>query len=126
MRLIVVAAIESDGRLLLTRRPEGTHLAGLWELPGGKLEPGESPDEALRREVREELGVELTSSSPIVFSHHRYPEREVLLLFYRCTVASLPAYSPEGLELRWASLEEIDALAFPPANAPLLEALRRR
>lgn len=126
MRLIVVAAIESGGRLLLTRRPEGTHLGGLWELPGGKLEPGESPDDGLRREVREELGVELTSFAPIVFSHHRYPEREVLLLFYRCAVASLPASSPEGLELRWASLDEIDSLPFPPANAPLLEALRRR
>lgn len=126
MKLVVVGVIEYEGRLLLTRRPAGTHLAGLWELPGGKLEPGESPDDGLRRELREELGAEVTSLEPIVFSHHRYPEREVLLLSYRCSVAVPPTESPEGLELRWATLDEIDTLPFPPANAPLLAALRRR
>jgi 8-oxo-dGTP diphosphatase len=123
MRLVVVGIIQHGVRYLLTQRRAGSHLGGSWEFPGGKVEAGEAPADALRRELREELGAELADSEPLVFSHHRYPEREVLVLFYRCTLQGEVTASPEGLAVRWATLDEIAVLPFPEANAPALRLL---
>lgn len=116
-----------SARYVVTRRPtDADHLAGQWELPGGKVDPGESPSEALVRELREELGVEISEPRPLTFSWHAYAERTVLLLFFGAkTTAQSP--SPQALaatELRLLSRSELLALPWPAANAPLLDLLR--
>src|SRR5512142_2608430 len=104
MRTVIVAAgvgIEG-GRVLLSRRKRGTHLEGLWEFPGGKVEPGEDPRDALVRELREELGIEATVGDVVEVTFHRYAEKSVLLLFYE---ASRRAGSPQPRALDVAALE---------------------
>lgn len=123
--VVAIGIVERDGAYLVTRRPQGSHLEGMWEFPGGKLEPGESPAEAVARELREEVGAVVTTARPLTFAHHRYDDREVLLLFHRCLLAETPTRSPEGLEMRWATLDELRELPFPPANREALEALAR-
>lgn len=123
MILVAVAAILDGGQILLTRRRPDAHLGGMWELPGGRIEPDETPEEALRREVLEEVGVELEDVEPLTFSHHRYDEREVLLLFHRCRAATRPERSPEGLEMRWVPIATLPEVPLPPADGPLLAAL---
>ena len=124
VRLVVAAVVEDGGgRFLVARRPAGSHLAGLWEFPGGRVEPGEEPAAALVRELREELGVEAVAGDPITFAWHRDAQRDVLLLFYG---ASIRAGSPRGLEgqeVRWVSREELRELDTPPADAELVRRL---
>jgi 8-oxo-dGTP diphosphatase len=110
---------------IVTRRPAGVHLAGAWELPGGKVAPAEAPADALSRELSEELGVTVEPPRPLTFSHHRYPQREVLLLFYWTrTTADSPAPRPlAATDLRLVTRGELMALPMPPANAPLIAAL---
>ena len=112
----------------LTRRPDQVHLGGSWELPGGKIEPGETANAAIRRELAEELGVVVASAHPITFSAYRYPEKSVLLLFYDVTLTTdSPAPRPlEATELRLLTLEEILELDLPPANGPILARLASR
>ncbi len=86
--IVSAAVIWRDGRVLLTRRMQGTHLAGLWELPGGKVEEGEDPEQALVREVREECGVEVVVDDIFDVTFHRYPSKDVLLLFYGCRLSA--------------------------------------
>jgi len=123
----LVAHGERDGAptYVVTRRPEGVHLAGAWELPGGKVGADESPEIALRRELREELGVAVGPVTPLTFSWFAYPERTVLLLFFSAaTVVDSPAPAPlAATELRLVTREELLALELPPANTPLLAAL---
>jgi len=111
---------------VVTRGAAGTHLAGEWELPGGKVEPGETPQEALTRELEEELGIVAHASHPITFSRHAYPDRTVLLLFYEVVVAdhSPPPVARVADELRLLDRAALLALPMPPANAPLLRWLR--
>jgi 8-oxo-dGTP diphosphatase len=123
-RPVVVAAavIEADGRYLITRRERG-HLAGLWEFPGGKLAPGETLAEGLRREVREELGADVTVGERIDTVIYHYPGRTVELHFFRCAVAGGCVTPLEGQELAWVTPEELARYPFPPADASLLARL---
>ena len=122
--LIVVAAavVEREGRFLVTRRLEGTHLEGLWEFPGGKCEPGETIAGCLARELREELGVDSEIGSEIVTSEHAYPERTVRLHFRSCTISSDPK-PLLGQEIRWVTREELRLLDLPVADEELVRKL---
>jgi 8-oxo-dGTP diphosphatase len=131
MRTIVVAAavVLEGARVLLTQRKAGTHLAGAWEFPGGKVEAGEDPREALRRELREELGIEVKVGEIVEVTFHHYEEagKAVLLLFYEATrEAGSPA--PRAIDVaafRWAAREELRTEDFPPADVAVLEKVRR-
>jgi mutator protein MutT len=114
---------DAKGRILITRRPANTHLGGLWEFPGGKVRPGESPAQCAVREVKEEVGfaVEPTGRRPVI--EHVYPERHVRLHPIDCRLAGGEGFALEVQELRWVPVEELPAYEFPPANASLLKAL---
>ena len=117
---VAAAVLRRDGRLLITRRPPGAHLAGLWEFPGGKRKEGESHEECLRRELREELGVEAAVGTLLREVRHAYPEKVVHLRFYECR---LVRGEPEPIgcrELRWVLPDELASFEFPPADAELL------
>ncbi len=125
MRIVVLAAVvEEDGAFLLTRRLEGTHLAGTWEFPGGKCEPDETHAACLRRELMEELGVDADVGDEIFTITHAYPERTVELHFRQCTLKGAPV--PQiGQQMRWVRREDLGALEFPEADRDLIEMLRR-
>jgi len=120
---VAAALIVHEGRYLITRRKAGVHLAGFWEFPGGKREPSETLEDCLRREVREELGIEVTVPEPFRVIRHDYPEKSVELHFFRCSIqAGDPR--PLGCEaLRWVTPEELPQFPLPPADRPLVEAL---
>ena len=125
MSIIDVAAglVFEGGRLLITQRPPGGHLAGLWEFPGGKLESGESWEEALVRELREELGIDVVVGREFCRIQHAYPLREVRLRFYVCRIAS-GTPSPIGCSaLAWVGPEEFGRFEFPEADRQLLDRL---
>ena len=126
MRIHVAAAaiIDSDGRVLISRRAEHQHQGGLWEFPGGKLEAGESASEALTRELREELGLRPLAFEPLIRIHHRYSDREVLLDFFRVTRYAGQPRGLEGQPLRWLRPEQMQASDFPAADRPVINALR--
>lgn len=114
------------GQLLITQRLAGAHLAGLWEFPGGKREPAETYEECLRRELHEELGVQVLVHEEIERITHRYPEKTVHLRFFRCTLAEGSA-EPRALgcaAVAWVTRETLGNYAFPAADARLLEWLR--
>ena len=121
---VAAGLLAQDGRYLITQRRAGVHLGGLWEFPGGKREADELLEDCLRRELREELGIEITQ--PVLFRviRHEYPEKSVELHFFRCSIASgLPR--PLGCEdLRWVTPEELGQFPLPPADQPLVDALR--
>jgi mutator protein MutT len=119
---VVAAIIESGDRFLLTRRLPGTHLAGLWEFPGGKIASGEAHDVALCREIREELDVEIDVGELQYQTIHTYPERIVELYFYRCQLRGTPR-PLLGQEMRWVARSELAGLGFPPADAELIDLL---
>jgi len=119
---VVAAIIEQDGRFLLTRRPSGTHLEGLWEFPGGKIDEGETDQQALVRELREELDVEAIVGKLEFQTTHAYPERTVSLFFYRCTLQGQPR-PVLGQQIRWVTREELAALGLPPADEELVRRL---
>jgi 8-oxo-dGTP diphosphatase len=116
--LVVVAAavVIRDGEVLLTRRAEGQHLAGLWEFPGGKLEQGESPEEALVRECREECDIEVGVGEILEVTHHRYPEKDVLLLFYRCELRSGEVRHLQVADHAWVAPADLGSFRLPPAD----------
>jgi len=123
--LVAAAVIERDGRYLITRRQPGVHLSGQWEFPGGKCEPDETLHACLRRELREELNVDVTVGDVLLTTTHDYPERRVELHFVRCGLEGEPA--PQlGQEMRWTPREELNALEFPPADAELIRILTDR
>jgi mutator protein MutT len=123
--LVTAALIERDGRFLLTRRLEGTHLAGTWEFPGGKCEDGESLEHCLVRELKEELDVEASVGEEVFRVRHAYAGRVVQLHFFACEVAG-PPRPLLGQQMRWVSRSELRGLPFPEADAALIERLADR
>ena len=119
---VVAAVLEEHGRICITTRPEGTHLAGYWEFPGGKVEPGEDPTEALIRELREELAVEIEVGPLLHRSNFSYPDRRVELSFYASRPKGVPT-PQQGQELRWVKRDELTTLSFPPADKELIRKL---
>lgn len=123
----VVAALVRDGdKFLICRRPEGKRCAGCWEFAGGKVEPGETEAQALAREWREELGVELRVGDVLADVTHAYPDLTVHLTLYAAAVASGVPRALEHSQLRWISPREAGGYAFCPADARLLEQLEGR
>jgi mutator protein MutT len=125
-RLIVVLAaiIERDGRVLLTRRLEGTHLAGLWEFPGGKCEPHETHEACLARELMEELGVACNVGEEVLTTEHAYSDRLIRLHFRRCVLLSEPQ-SMLGQQMQWVAKDALDTLAFPAADAEIVAWIKK-
>ena len=125
-RHIQVAAglISWEGRYLITRRKQGAYLGGLWEFPGGKREPGESLEDCLRREIREELGIEITP--PVLFRviSHDYPDKSVELHFFRCLIYGGQPRPLGCDDLRWVAPAEFKNFEFPLADLSLLETLK--
>ena len=122
-RLVVVAAvIERDDYFLVTRRQDGVHLAGFWEFPGGKVADGESHSSALRREIQEELDVDVVVRDRLLETSHEYPERIVELFFYRCDLLGTPR-PLIGQEMAWVGRRELPSLNFPPADDELIRRL---
>lgn len=132
MRTIQVAAavLLERGKVLLTQRKTGAHLEGAWEFPGGKVEPGEDPRDALRRELREELGIETTVGEIVDVTFHRYEDADkaVLLLFFEA--ARTPeSPEPQALDVaafEWAGKEKLDPARFPPADVAVLKKVAAR
>jgi 8-oxo-dGTP diphosphatase len=120
--VVTAAVIERDGAYFVTRRQRGVHLEGFWEFPGGKCDPGESLEDCLRRELREELGVEAEVGHEIFTVTHEYPERSVELHFMACTLRGTPA-PLLGQEMRWVRREDLRSLQFPPADDELIAVL---
>ena len=127
-RLLVCAAalIDADGRVLMAKRPEGKSLAGLWEFPGGKVEEGERPEVALIRELKEELGIDVTESclAPLTFASHAYENFHLLMPLYVCRRWKGIAQGMEGQELKWAYAKDLRDLPMPPADIPLIAHLQ--
>ena len=121
-----VALIDPDGRVLLAQRPEGKHLAGLWEFPGGKVQPGETPEAALIRELEEELGIDVEASclAPFTFASHAYPDFHLLMPLYVCRKWSGIVTAREGQRLAWVRSGRLGDYPMPPADKPLVAMLR--
>ena len=120
--LVAAAVIERDGRVLVTRRQAGVHLAGYWEFPGGKCEPGEPLGDCLRRELLEELNVHASVGETLLTTSHAYPDRQVTLHFMQCDLLGEP--TPQlGQEMRWVPRRTLGELTFPPADVELIRRL---
>jgi 8-oxo-dGTP diphosphatase len=121
-----VALIDPDGRVLLAQRPEGKSMAGLWEFPGGKVEAGESPEDALIRELHEELGIETWNSclAPLTFASHAYDDFHLLMPLFACRKWQGTPQPREGQRLAWARAQQLRDFPMPPADIPLIPILR--
>ena len=125
MILVVAAIIRRDETILLTRRPPDAHLPNLWEFPGGKVEPGESLIEALRRELLEELGVHAEVRDEYYATIHHYPGKTIDLHFFNCTIIDGEPRAIEVAEFRWVKSADLRAYEFPKADLELVERLAR-
>jgi 8-oxo-dGTP diphosphatase len=127
MVLVSAAAlVDADGRVLLAQRPAGKAMAGLWEFPGGKVNPGETPETALIRELAEELGIDVTASglAPFTFASYSYPDFHLLMPLYVCRKWSGIPVAREGQHLTWVRPARLGNYPMPPADAPLVAMLR--
>ena len=129
MKVVLVSAvalIDSEGRVLLAQRPAGKSMAGLWEFPGGKVEPGELPEHALVRELKEELGIDTWKSclAPLTFASHSYPEFHLLMPLFVCRKWEGIAHGREGQSLAWVRPDRLRDYPMPPADLPLIPILR--
>ena len=124
--VVAVALVDIDGRVLLQQRPYGKSMAGLWELPGGKLVEGESPEVALIRELKEELGIDITGSclAPLTFASHHYVDFQLLMPVYACRIWGGTPMGKEGQALKWVRPVNMNELPMPPADLPLVPLLR--
>jgi 8-oxo-dGTP diphosphatase len=125
--LVVAAAlIDADGRVLLARRPTGKSMEGQWEFPGGKIEPGETPEQALIRELKEELGIDVTESclAPLAFASHDYDHFHLVMPLYAIRQWRGQPTAKEGQTLAWASKDKFNSYPMPPADIPLVAQLR--
>ena len=120
--LVAAAVIEDHGRYFVTRRQHGVHLEGYWEFPGGKCEEGESLEACLRRELKEELGAEVTIGAEVFTVTHTYPDRDVELHFLACAFLNAPM-PLLGQEMRWVERADLRTLDFPPADEELIARL---
>ncbi|PDQ18803.1 8-oxo-dGTP diphosphatase MutT [Mesorhizobium sanjuanii] len=127
-RLLLVAAcalVDADGRVLLAQRPQGKQLAGLWEFPGGKVEPGETPEQCLIRELHEEIGIEteIPCLAPLTFASHPYDDFHLLMPLFVCRRFRGIAQPKEGQALKWVRPRQMRDFPMPPADAPLIQFL---
>ncbi len=125
MKIVLVTAValvDADGRVLLAQRPEGKSLAGLWEFPGGKVEPGETPEAALIRELHEELGIDTHASclAPLTFASHSYDDFHLLMPLFICRRWKGIAQPREGQKLAWVRAKDLRNYEMPPADVPLI------
>ena len=129
MKIVLVSAvalIDRDGRVLLAQRPEGKSMAGLWEFPGGKVEPGETPEAALIRELHEELGIETWQSclAPLTFASHSYEEFHLLMPLFACRKWEGIVQPKEQQALKWVLARDLSKYPMPAADIPLIPILR--
>lgn len=128
MKLLLVAAcalIDSDGRVLISQRPEGKSMAGLWEFPGGKVEPGETPEATLIRELKEELDIDTRTAclAPLTFASHAYPDFHLLMPLYVCRRWEGIVRPLEGQATKWVKPRQLRDFPMPPADEPLISPL---
>ncbi len=123
--VVAVALIDADNRILVAQRPPGKQLAGFWEFPGGKVDPGERPEAALIRELHEELGIEVKEAclAPLTFASHSYEDFHLLMPLYVCRRWEGLATPREGQALRWLRARQLRDIPMPPADEPLIPAL---
>ena len=126
MLVSAVALVDADGRVLLAQRPAGKSMASLWEFPGGKVDPGETPEAALIRELTEELGIDVTASclAPFTFASYSYPDFHLLMPLYVCRKWSGIPVAREGQRLSWVGPARLGDYSMPPADTPLVAMLR--
>jgi 8-oxo-dGTP diphosphatase len=124
--VVAIALIDSDGRVLIAQRPEGKKMAGLWEFPGGKVDPGETPENALIRECAEELGIDIRASclAPVAFASHTYDDFHLLMPLYVCRVWKGMVSSRENQALKWVRPSKMNDYPMPPADIPLVAQLQ--
>ena len=128
MKLVLVVAValfDEDNRVLIAQRPEGKALAGLWEFPGGKVDPGERPEQALIRELQEELGITVKEEclAPLTFASHAYPDFHLLMPLYVCRRWEGTVVAKEGQQLKWVRPNKLRDFPMPPADEPLVSHL---
>lgn len=121
-----VIMVDVDGRILLAQRPQGKSMAGLWEFPGGKMEDGETPERALIRELREELGIDITEAclAPFTFASHTYEDFHLLMPCFLCRRWDGVVRGAEGQNLKWVRINDLKNYPMPPADEPLIAMIR--
>lgn len=126
VHVVAVALVDRDGRVLLAQRPEGKNLAGMWEFPGGKVEAGETPELALIRELKEELGIDTGESclAPLTFASHRYDDFHLFMPLYVCRVWKGAVTAHEHQNIAWVYPRDFNQYTMPPADIPLIPALQ--
>jgi 8-oxo-dGTP diphosphatase len=124
--VVAVALVDADGRVLIAQRPEGKSMAGLWEFPGGKIEAGESPEDALIRELREELGIAVQEAclAPFTFASHSYPDFQLLMPLYVCRRWEGAPHPRHHAALKWVRPKDMKDYPMPAADLPLIPMLR--
>ena len=122
---VTAAIIWQDGKVLITKRPEGTHLEGLWEFPGGKKEEAENLEECIAREIEEELGIQIKPERFLLTVNHEYETMIVDLYIFECSLVSGSPVSKEGQDMKWVKLADISGYSFPPPDIEVIEFLHR-
>ena len=124
--VVAIALVDTEGRVLISQRPAGKRMAGLWEFPGGKVDPGETPEAALIREINEELSIDIEESclSPLTFASHSYDDFHLLMPLYVCRKWEGAIVPREGQKIKWVRVLRLGDYPMPPADVPLIAMLR--